>query len=56
MPDVEGSVGQRRAGTGIHHRDPQLHGYSRFTLGDVGAELFVVNVIGALFLFAGEGA
>jgi len=56
MPDIKGGVRERSAGAGIDHGDAQLEGHAGFSFGDVGAEFFVVDVVGAFFLFAGERA
>jgi len=54
MPDIKCGVGQRSAGAGIDHGDAELQRHARFSFGDIGAELLIVDVVWAFFLLAGE--
>ena len=56
MSDIERGVGQRSASSGIHKGHAQLKGHAGFAFGNIVPELFIRDIIGTLFLLAGQRA
>jgi hypothetical protein len=54
VPDVDGGVGERLAGSRVEHGDAEGERDAGFLLGDVGAKEFVGDVVGADFLLGEE--
>jgi hypothetical protein len=54
MPNIDSSVGQRRARAGIDERNAQFQGHSGLSFGDVGAEFTVIDVVGSDLLLGGQ--
>ena len=54
MPDIDGDVGERLAGSRVEDRDSQLEGDAGSVFDDVGTEELVGDVVGADLLLGCE--
>jgi hypothetical protein len=56
MPDIECGVPNGRAVPDIEQAHREYNRHTRFTLGDIAPQSFIVNVIGTLLLFTRQSA